>query len=66
MMRRSSLFYCAVLCVAAMFCLVLPILSVAQNKVVVIKEMKHDVSLPLSELARMTPAQPNPFSPTIL
>ena len=65
-MRKFSQSYWAVLCAAVMLSLILPTLSVAQNKVVVIKEIKHDVSLPLSELTRMTPAQPNPFSPRIL
>jgi hypothetical protein len=32
----------------------------------VIKELKHDVSHPLAEMARMTPVQPHPFSPRIL
>ncbi|MFY9559139.1 MAG: choice-of-anchor D domain-containing protein [Terriglobales bacterium] len=30
------------------------------------RELKHDTSLPLAELIRMTPAQPNPFSPRTL
>jgi len=49
-----------------MLSLVLPTLSVAQNSVRVYRELKHDTSPPLSELIRMTPAQPNPFSPRIL
>jgi hypothetical protein len=32
----------------------------------VYREVKHDTSLPLADLIRMTPAQPNPFSPRIL
>jgi hypothetical protein len=32
----------------------------------IIRELRHDVSLPLTELGRMTPAQPNPFSPRVL
>jgi hypothetical protein len=31
-----------------------------------IREMKHDVSAPLAELHRMTPAQPHRFSPRLL
>src|ERR1039457_202579 len=31
----------------------------------VIREIKHDVSPPLAELSRFTPAQPHPFSPRI-
>src|SRR2546423_1417932 len=67
MSRKFCLSYCAVLCFAAVFCLLLPTLSVAQNNSVrVYRELKHDTSLPLSELVRMTPAQPNPFSPRVL
>src|SRR5204863_5971639 len=40
--------------------------SFAQGTVHIIKETKHDVSPPLAELGRMTPAQPNPFSPRLL
>jgi hypothetical protein len=49
-----------------MLFMVLPTLSVAQNAPRVFREIKHDVSLPLADLAGMTPAQPNPFSPRIL
>jgi hypothetical protein len=49
-----------------MLSLVLPTQSVAQSTVRIIKEVKHDVSPPLAELGRMTPAQPNPFSPRLL
>src|SRR5258708_24970512 len=35
----------------------------AQSTVRVIRELKHDVSQPLAELGKMTPAQPNRFSP---
>jgi hypothetical protein len=38
----------------------------AQSTVRVIRELKHDVSRPLAELGRMTPAQPNAFSPRLL
>ncbi len=38
----------------------------AQSTVRVIREEKHDVSAPLAELDRMTPAQPHRFSPRIL
>ena len=42
--------------------------AVAQNQssVRVIHELKHDVSAPLAELDRMTPAQPHRFSPRLL
>ena len=49
-----------------MMSLVLPTLSVAQSSVHVYRELKHDVSPPLAEMIRMTPAQPNPFSPRTL
>jgi hypothetical protein len=66
MTRRFSQSYWAVLCTAALLSLVLPTLSVAQSTVHVYRELKHDVSLPLADLVRMTPAQPNPFSPRII
>jgi hypothetical protein len=44
----------------------LPGSVLAQSAVRVIPELKHDVSRPLAELGRMTPAQPNPFSPRLL
>jgi hypothetical protein len=66
MTRRFSQSYWAVLCTAAMLSLVLPTLSVAQSTMHVYREVKHDTSLPLADLIRMTPAQPNPFSPRIL
>ncbi|MBI1741363.1 MAG: hypothetical protein HYR57_10865, partial [Candidatus Koribacter versatilis] len=66
MKRRFSRSYCAVLCVAAMAFIALSTFSFAQSSVRVIREVKHDVSPPLAELMRMTPAQPNPFSPIIL
>jgi hypothetical protein len=40
--------------------------SFAQSRMQVFKELKHDVSPPLAELGRLTPAQPNKFSPRIL
>jgi len=49
-----------------MLSLVLPTLSVAQSTLHVYRELKHDVSPPLAEMIRMTPAQPNPFSPRII
>ena len=66
MTRRFSQSYWAVLCTAVMMSLVLPTLSVAQSSVHVYRELKHDVSPPLAEMIRMTPAQPNPFSPRTL
>src|SRR5882672_8159913 len=38
----------------------------AQSRVRVIHELKHDVSRPLTELGRITPTQPHPFSPRVL
>jgi len=38
----------------------------AQTTIRVIRELKHDVSAPLAELDRMTPAQPHRFSPRLL
>jgi hypothetical protein len=49
-----------------MLSLALPTLSVAQSTLHVYRELKHDVSPPLTEMIRMTPAQPNPFSPRII
>ncbi len=66
MKRKFCQAHCAVLCLAAILLIVLPTLSFAQHSVHVYQETKHDTSLPLSELIRMTPAQPNPFSPRIL
>lgn len=66
MTRKFSQTSCAVLCLAAMLFIVLPTLAVAQSSVHVYREVKHDTSLPLADLIRMTPAQPNPFSPRIL
>src|SRR5260370_16366692 len=37
-----------------------------RSSVRVIHELKHDVSAPLAELERMTPAQPHHFSPRLL
>ncbi len=37
-----------------------------RNRVRVLHELKHDVSAPLAELDRMTPAQPHRFSPRLL
>ncbi|MBI1740919.1 MAG: choice-of-anchor D domain-containing protein, partial [Candidatus Koribacter versatilis] len=52
--------------VAALLFTILPVSAIAQSSIRVIKELKHDVSPPLSELARLTPAQPNQFSPRLL
>jgi hypothetical protein len=49
-----------------MLSLALPTLSVAQSTLHVYRELKHDVSPPLTEMIRMTPTQPNPFSPRII
>jgi Abnormal spindle-like microcephaly-assoc'd, ASPM-SPD-2-Hydin len=47
-------------------CLLVSSTSRAQESPRVIRELKHDVSLPLAELSRLTPAQPHPFSPRML
>ena len=66
-MKRRPLFAdYAVVCLAATMLFAVPTLSLAQNKLQVYKEVKHDTSLPMADLARMTPAQPNPFSPRSL
>ena len=44
----------------------LAVAAPAQSTLHVIREVKHDVSPPLAELARLTPAQPNPFSLRVL
>ena len=40
--------------------------ALAQSQVRVLHELKHDVSAPLAELDRNTPAQPHRFSPRLL
>ena len=44
----------------------LAVAAPAQSTLHVIREVKHDVSPPLAELERLTPAQPNPFSLRVL
>src|SRR5580765_968906 len=68
MKRRFSQTHFAVLCVTALIFLAVSTLSFAQvnNKVQVIRELKHDTSLPLRDLINMTPAQANQFSPRVL
>ena len=56
----------AVFCIAAVLFMIYPTSALAQSTMRVIKEVKHDVSPPLDELVRMTPLQPNPFSPRVL
>src|SRR3981081_2683835 len=55
--RFAALFYLAA---------TLSVSASAQSSVRVIPELKHDVSAPLAELDRMTPAQPHRFSPRLL
>jgi hypothetical protein len=55
--RFAALFYLAA---------TLSVSASAQSSVRVIHELKHDVSAPLAELNRMTPAQPHRFSPRLL
>lgn len=65
MKRCFSRSLTAVLCAAGMS-LFVSNSAQAQSTMHVFQEVKHDVSPPLAELDRMTPAQPNPFSPRIL
>jgi Abnormal spindle-like microcephaly-assoc'd, ASPM-SPD-2-Hydin len=51
---------------AATLSVLLSVSASAQTTVRVIPELKHDVSAPLAELDRMTPAQPHRFSPRLL
>jgi hypothetical protein len=66
MWSRSSRRFGRVLCGAVICVAVGPVSVRAQSTVRVIRELRHDVSRPLSELGRMTPAQPHPFSPRLL
>jgi hypothetical protein len=61
--RFAAAFY-----LAATLSVLFSLSAVAQNQssVRVIHELKHDVSAPLSELDRITPAQPHRFSPRLL
>jgi hypothetical protein len=56
----------AILSLTAALLLIFPSFAFAQGRVRVIHEEKHDVSLPLAELHRLTPAQPHRFSPRLL
>lgn len=58
--------FAAALYVAATLLVFFSVAAFAQSTVRVIREEKHDVSAPLAELDRMTPAQPHRFSPRIL
>src|ERR1700680_3931448 len=60
-LRFAALFY-----LAATLSALLSVSASAQTTVRVIHELKHDVSAPLAELDRMTPAQPHRFSPRLL
>jgi Abnormal spindle-like microcephaly-assoc'd, ASPM-SPD-2-Hydin len=59
--RFAALFY-----LAATLSALLSVSASAQSTIRVIHELKHDVSAPLAELDRMTPAQPHRFSPRLL
>ena len=63
----AAAFYLAA-ALSVLFSLSFAYSAVAQNQssVRVIHELKHDVSAPLTELDRMTPAQPHRFSPRLL
>jgi hypothetical protein len=56
----------AAFCAAAILLVFFPVSAAARSAVRVIREQKHDVSAPLAELDRMTPAQPHRFSPRLL
>ena len=65
--RFAAAFYLAA-ALSVLFSFSFALSAVAQNQssVRVIHELKHDVSAPLAELDRMTPAQPHRFSPRLL
>ena len=63
---KSSQLLGAVLCVATILSVLIPVSAFAAGTMVVIKEIKHDVSPPLAEMVSMTPLQPNQFSPRLL
>src|SRR5258706_15778781 len=62
LIRRFGTLLCGALTGVAM----VPSPALAQSTARVIRELKHDVSRPLAELGKMTPAQPNRFSPRLL
>jgi hypothetical protein len=66
MKKSFSRFFGTALAVVVGLFTILQVSALAQSAVRVIHELKHDVSPPLAELGRMTPAQPNPFSPRVL
>jgi hypothetical protein len=68
MKRSTSLRFSAALCLAAMLCTIFAISAVAQGAPGrhVINELKHDTSLPLAELQRLTPVPPFQFTPRLL
>jgi Abnormal spindle-like microcephaly-assoc'd, ASPM-SPD-2-Hydin len=66
MTRFSATQFAAAFCLATTFLALAPASAFAQNTVRVIREVKHDVSAPLAELDRMTPAQPDRFAPRAL
>ena len=58
--------FAAAFVAAATLALFLSTSAFAQSTVRIIREEKHDVSAPLAELDRMTPAQPHRFTPRTL
>ncbi len=66
MKKRFSRSFGTVLGLAVVLFTVFQVSALAQSTMHIIHELKHDTSPPLSELGRMTPAQPNPFSPRLL
>jgi hypothetical protein len=70
MTRTVTARFAAAFYLAVALSVLLPVSAVAQKTTQrsarVIHELKHDLSAPLAELDRMTPAQPHRFSPRLL
>ncbi|MGB9071506.1 MAG: choice-of-anchor D domain-containing protein [Terriglobales bacterium] len=68
MKRSISVRFSAAFCLAAMLCTIFAISAAAQGApgLHVIKELKHDTSLPLAELQRLTPVPAFQFTPRLL
>jgi hypothetical protein len=70
MTRTVTARFAAAFYLAVELSVLLPVSAVAQKTTQrsarVIHELKHDLSAPLAELDRMTPAQPHRFSPRLL
>jgi hypothetical protein len=66
MTKRFARPHAAPFYLAATLLVLFSVSAFARNTVRVIREVKHDVSAPLAELDRLTPAQPHRFSPRLL